>query len=460
VVGRRLLADKDQIRICNLICMFRLEPDSTFSVEKSVAHADSSDPDLATQPSERLRALLDISNALRGTLDADVILDQILGQLFRVFPQAERGLVVFREEPTASIVVRAHRTPNGEAADPHFSSSVVRRCLENCEAILGNDLPEQFPESDSIAALPGASLIIAPLWQPGGAALGAVQLESRSDRRKFTPEDLTFLLGAASQASVAISNARFHRDSLLRQRKERDFEDAKQVQRSLLPHSLPVVPGYQFFAHYDSAQIVGGDYYDFVPLSGGRLAVLLGDVAGKGVSAALVMAKFSVEARVCFENHADPAEAILRLNRRMVESPVPDKFVTLAGLVLDPAAHRAVVVNAGHPSPLVLRANGAVENAADADSSGLPIGVADLGPYPSREIHLEPGDRLLVFSDGVSEAMDYQERQFGIASIPLACRGADCCKSAVMKLVEAVRKHAAGCPQSDDIAVVCFGRGP
>ena len=457
VPGRVPLGDKDQIRVCNLICVFRLEPDSTFSVEASVAHADSGQF-LETQPSERLRILLEISAALRSTLDADAVINRILDHLFKVFPHAERGLVVFREDPTAQMVVRAHRTPKGDVADPHFSTSVVRRCLEKMEAILGNDLPAQFPESDSIAAIPGRSLIIAPLWQPGGKALGAVQLESRADRRKFTEDDLKFLLGVASQASISLSNARLHRDSLRHQRRLRDLEVAQQVQRSLLPHGLPELPGYGFFAHYESAQEVGGDYYDFVPLSGGRLGVLLGDVAGKGVAAALVMAKFSVEARVCLENIADLGEAILRLNHRMLLAAVPEKFVTLAALVLDPATHTATVVNAGHPSPLVLRANGAIEDAASEDFSGPFLGIFELNALPTREIKLEPGDRLLIFSDGVNEAMDHQDHQFGTDGIHKACCGSCDAKGTVETLIAAVNRHAAGCGQSDDITVVCFGR--
>src|SRR5262249_52410767 len=169
----------------------------------------------------------------------------------------------------------------------------------------------------------------------------------------------------ASQASIALCNARLHREALVHQRRERDLEVAHEVQLALLPRCLPSVLGYEFFAHYEPAQQIGGDYYDFIPLPDQRLAILLGDVAGKGVPAALVMAKFSVEARVCLETAFGLAAAVSKLNAHMARADLSDRFVTLVAVVLDPATHTATLVNAGHPSPLLIRyATGAVEEAA------------------------------------------------------------------------------------------------
>ncbi len=458
VPGRVRLRDQDRVRICDVRFTFHLDPESTFAVEASVGHADSG-PCLDAQPADRLRVLLAISAALRGTLDIAAVLDRTLEHLFLMFPQAERGLVVFQEDAAGPPVVRALRTPRGDPADPRFSTSVVRRCLESVEAVLGNDLPAQFPDSASVGGLLVRSLMCAPLWTSEGRALGAIQLDTRADGRKFTPEDLHLLLGVASQASIALSNARLHRESLIVQRRTRDLEVAQQVQRALLPHALPDVPGYRFFAHYQAAQEVGGDYYDFVPLPGGRTAVLLGDVAGHGVAAALVMAKFGVEARVCLEAEPDPAVAVTRLNVQMMRAAMPEKFVTLALAVLDPVAHEVAVVNAGHPSPLLLRACGAVEEVAPAEYAGLPIGIAAGDPYPCRSVRLEPGDRLLLFSDGVSDALGGNEQFFGADGIRAAIGAAGSCPRATGEhLVRAVARHAAGCDPNDDITVVCFGR--
>jgi serine phosphatase RsbU (regulator of sigma subunit) len=456
--GRLPLRDGDRIRLCGVLLEFHDDPPSTFAPEASVGHSDSG-PYLDAQPAERLRVLLDVSAALRETLDPDEILGRTLDQLFRLFPRSDRGLVVFRDDPAGPLKVRALRAPGGGPADPGFSTAVVRRCLERVEAVLGTDLPAEFPESASVGGLPARSLMCAPLWVPGGQALGVVQLDTASERRKFTPDDLRLLLGVASQASVALSNARLHREALLAQRRARDLELARQVQRALLPRGLPDVTGYEFGAHYAAADEVGGDYYDFVALPGGRLAVLLGDVAGHGVAAGLVMARFGAEARACLEAAPDPAAAVARLNELVVRAAVPDSFVTLAAVVLDPASHAALVVSAGHPPPLVRRAGGAVEEALSEEATGMALGLAGGQEYGCREVRLGPGDCVLLFSDGATEAADVGDRQFGTAGVRSAlAAGGSSPRAAVEAVAAAVGRHATGCPQGDDITLVCLGR--
>jgi serine phosphatase RsbU (regulator of sigma subunit) len=329
------------------------------------------------------------------------------------------------------------------------------------EAVLGNDLPAEFPNSESIGDLGVRSLICTPLWTPDGQALGVVQLDTRADGRKFTPDDLRLLLGVAGQASMALGIARLHRESLALHRKARDLEVAQQVQRALLPGALPEVPGYAFHAHYAAADEVGGDYYDFVPLPGGRLAVLLGDVSGHGVAAALVMARFGAQARACLEAEAEPSAAVARLNDLVVRAAVPGRFVTMAVVVIDPAAHTLAVVNAGHPSPLLRRAAGTVEEVAPPDASGMALGLADGQDYPCSEVRLGPGDSVVLFSDGVTEATGPGGGQFevdGVRAVLGAGTGSP--RATGEALAAAVRRHAAGCEQGDDIALVCFGRAP
>lgn len=454
------LGPDDEIGICDVRLAFRVDPESTFSAEAAVSHADSRRA-LEAQSAERLRALLDASAALRGALDPDAIFERTLDHLFRMFPQAERGLVVSRDDPTAPLTLRLARTPGGPA-DPRFSATVVARCLEGVEAILGNDLSAQFPDTQSLSGLEVRSLMCAPLWTPDGRALGAVQLDTSADGRKFTSDDLRLLLGVAGQASVALGSALLHREALALQHRARDLELARQVQRALLPHSLPDLPGYAFFAHYQAADVVGGDYYDFVPLPGRRVAVLLGDVAGHGVAAALVMARLGAEARACLEAEPDPAAAIARLNALVARAALPDSFVTLAAAVLDPSSHTLTVVSAGHPPPLVRKAGGAVEELLPVDAVGLPLGVLDATDYERREVRLGPGEAVLLFSDGLIEAMDADERQFGADAVRAVVASEGPPPQAVGDaLAAAVRRHAAGCGQADDITFVCFARtGP
>src|SRR3984893_13988301 len=171
---------------------------------------------------------------------------------------------------------------------------------------------------------------------------------------------------------------------LARDRLKRDLELARDVQRGFLPLRLPEVPGYEFFAYYESAFEIGGDYYDFIPLPRQRVAVLLGDVAGKGGAAALLMAKLSADARFCMLTEPGPAAAVTRLNSLMIQSGIADRFVTLVAAILDPASHTVTLVNAGHPSPLFYhRATRSVDEATSNEMAGFPIGVLDGFEYAS-----------------------------------------------------------------------------
>src|SRR6202040_1642249 len=247
---------------------------------------------------------------------------------------------------------------------------------------------------------------------------------------------------------------------LARERLKLDLELARGVQRGFLPQQLPEVPGYEFFCHYESAFEVGGDYYDFISLSEQRVAVLLGDVAGKGVVAALLMAKLSADARFCMLTEPDPATAVTRLNSLMNQSGIADRFVTLVAAVLDPGSHTVTLVNAGHPPPLIYhRATRTVGEAISNEVAGFPLGVLDGFEYASCQVRLEPGDSILAFTDGVTEAMDVQNHQLQTKGVYAAVQGEAYSPRALgEQVVKVVKQFATGRSQHDDIALVGFGR--
>jgi serine phosphatase RsbU (regulator of sigma subunit) len=304
----------------------------------------------------------------------------------------------------------------------------------------------------------------APLWtQEDNKAFGVIQVDTQDRSKRFTQEDLNLLMAVANQASTALENARLHEDLLARDRLERDLALAQEVQLSFLPTQTPVVPGYEFFRHYEPAQEVGGDYYGFIPLANQHKGwgILLGDVAGKGVPAALLMAKLSSDARFCLLSESDAGKAISALNDLLYQNTSQmDRFVTLAGAVLDPVQHSVVFVNAGHPTPLVYRrATGKLEDATLRDVINLPLGVAEGIQYGSRQLQLEPGDAVLMFSDGVTEAMDKNNNQLQFQAFHAALKEGGLPPQALGdRIVKLVRQHAAGRSQHDDITLVCFGR--
>jgi len=251
-----------------------------------------------------------------------------------------------------------------------------------------------------------------------------------------------------------------HETLVARAGRDQDLKTAHKVQLSFLPKKLPQVSAYEFFAHYEPAQEVGGDYYDFIPLPASRLAIMLGDVAGKGVPAALLMAKVSSDARFCMLTESSPPDAIFKLNELMQEAGLLDRFVTLSAGILDTTNHKVTFVSAGHMPPVMIRkATGKTEDATGRDLSGLPLGVAEGIPYDACTVSLDPGDVIVLFTDGVTEAKNKQDEEFQMKGLFKAVNSGPMTAAAIgQRLITAVRQHSQGCKQHDDITVVCFGR--
>jgi len=485
--GRTLLKNNDRIKICDFLCTFQdgtvvkplpveLRPEepegeegeTSSTVETRLGAQISSHLLLESQPAEKIKALLDISTNLAKTLELDALLPKIADSLFQIFRQADRCFLILRED-SGKLVPKLVKTrrPFGES-NARFSRSIVQQCLETAEAFLSEDASSdsRFGLSQSIADFRIRSVMCAPLLHADGKSFGVIQLDTQDRSKKFIADDLKLLVGVANQAAVALENVQLHHDLIVRDRFQRDLDLAREVQRGFLPQALPQIPGYQFFAHYESAQQIGGDYYDFVPLSGRRLGVLLGDVAGKGVPAALLMAKLSAEARFCMLTEPDPAAAVSQLNDLLMRAGLMDRFVTLATAVLDPARFLVTIINAGHMAPLIYRqATGKFEESISTEKTGLPLGVLDKYQYVSHQIELRPGDSLLLFTDGITDSMNVQNQAFQMKGIHAAILDKSGQPSHTLtapelgeRIIKAVKQHAAGRSQHDDIALVCFGR--
>src|SRR5262249_35339751 len=251
---------------------------------------------------ENLQSILQASNCFLNTLEIDQLLPKIASSMFQLFAQADRCFIIMPEEGSEELVPQVIQTRRlEEETSARFSRTIVNQCLEKAQGFLSDDVStdERIPPSDSVASLYLRSVMCVPLCTAEGEPFGVIQVDMRDATKKFTPDDLTLLMGVANQAAIAIENAKLHEDLLAREQGERDWELAGQVQLSLLPDVMPKVPGYEFFAHYAAAFQVGGDYYDFIALPQQRLAVVIADVAGKGMPAALLVAKLSSDMRYC-----------------------------------------------------------------------------------------------------------------------------------------------------------------
>jgi serine phosphatase RsbU (regulator of sigma subunit) len=481
VQARMPVREGDRIRIADTVFVFHdttPAPAATLEAcpaEPEPGEADnlsslgstiSYDRDLFQQihSAETLRAILETSNRLSKALEMDVLLPKIGAGLFELFPQAERCFVVMTDALTGQLQPRLVKTRQPEEErTARFSRTLARLCLENIEAILSENVSDdrRIPPSHSVIAAQIRSVMCAPLGTVEQRPFGVLQLDTREGGRRFTRDDLKLLVGVANQVSIALENATHYESLLAREQFERDLELAAHVQRSLLPDEVPAVEGYEFFAHYASALEVGGDYYDFIPLPPQRLAVTLGDVAGKGMPAALLMAKLSSDARFGLLAEADPARAVARLNDLLFrQTRETDRFVTFLAAVLDPARHDVTLVSAGHMSPLLYRhADGTVCEVLPYDQVGVPLGIRRGEPYTAAPLALAPGDCLVLYTDGVSAALDLTPQSSPLDGIREVFRGDPVSPARLgERLLKATERAAAGRSQVDDITIVCFGR--
>jgi serine phosphatase RsbU (regulator of sigma subunit)/pSer/pThr/pTyr-binding forkhead associated (FHA) protein len=431
-------------------------------------------------PERKLEAVLDITRNLSSALQIDAVAPKILDTLFEIFPSAERAFLILKDPQSDRLVRKAFKHRQGRSPraglgalasaaaakddEPptNISRSIVNHVMERKQAVLSQDAGNDanLPVAASIADLKIRSVMCAPLMTPDGQALGIIQLDTTS-ARQFQQEDLDLLIAIACQSAISIQNARMYEDLLNQERVRRDLKLAEEVQRSFLPDSVPKADGYRFFAYYHAAFNVGGDYYDFVPLPHDRLGIALADVSGKGIPAALMMAKFSGNTRYCILTENAPAPAVTILNDQLCEADLEERFITLSLGVLDLATGRFTLSAAGHPPVFIRRKHGGVEEFG-ADVSGFPLGIMPGFEYHQQAVQLEVGDVVVVYSDGITDARSPEGELYHTVEAPRLLdrvRELSGDPEAVGKgILQEIREFSTGEPQADDMTIICFGR--
>lgn len=409
----------------------------------------------------KLRALLEITRNLTTALDVDAVLGKVLDSLFKIFVQADRGFIVLREPEKGHLIPKAVKHRRADNDDSiRISRTIVNQVMQSREAILSADAASdsRFDSSQSIADFRIRSMMCAPLVGVDGVAVGVIQIDALDQRSRFQQDDLEVLASVACQAAIALQNAQLHQSALEQQALARDLELAHRVQQGFLPAAPPAIPGYEFFDFYDSAKQVGGDLFDYIDLPGGRLALLLGDVSGKGISASLLMAKLSSEVRYSLARQAGPAAALNELNAGFNRPGWEDRFVTAVLAVLDVERHELTIANAGHMAPYLRRTDGRVE-AIGEEFTGVPLGVAADFAYEEFRVTLGPGEALVLYTDGISEAMNAANDLYGYERIEAVLRkphpGP---KQLGHALLEDLKRYVGAHAQSDDMCLMTLGR--
>ena len=499
--GRTELRDGDEIRVCDYAFVFMQKstgPSTPLSggssvisfdvIRETVSNGDDeSEPELKAadeilenssvitsisagstghglrlnvRPEAKLRAILEISMALGKVVVLEEVLPVILKSLFKIFPQADTSFVLLKDNNSEKLRVRAtHSRHTGDESVP-VSMTVVRQALETGQAILSADVcgDQRFQNSESIADMQLRSLMCAPLNDTTGRSLGVLQLSTLDVSQPFNSDDLDLLVSVAAQAGLAVENAAMH-ESLLKQRDfERDMEIATQVQLSFLPSAPPLLEGYEFANYYSAAQAIGGDYFDFVRMPDGRIAMIIGDVAGKGIPAALLMARLHASIRYHLFSAQTADRALNSLNFEMADSGLGYRFITLSIAILDPVRHEIQLASAGHLPPIVRR-HGKHTEFIGHKESGMPLGVMADQVYECLAIPLNPNDAIVFYTDGITEAMNPLNELFAKERARTAIEnGPESVAQLIPALVDAVELFCDGSPQRDDMCITALRR--
>ncbi len=416
---------------------------------------------LNVQSDAKLRAVLDISNVLARILDLDEVLSATLQGLFEIFPQSHEGFILLKDPHKNKLVVKATLSrQKEEETKVKISMTIVKQAMQTGEAILSADAIQdsRFEMSDSLSQLQIRSVMCTPILLKSGDIIGVIQIDSNDLERTFSENDLDTFTSVSSQISLAIDNATMH-EELLRQRDlQRELDFATQVQLGFLPNKRPKIENYEFFDYYEAALRVGGDYFDYIIMPQGKVAVALGDVAGKGVPAALLMARLYSAARFHLLTQPDLKLALEGLNSEIASSGLGHRFITFVVVVIDPAKNQATVVNAGHLPPLIRNKNG-ISSLIDKEQSGMPLGISPHQEFQEVIIDLEPGDTICLYTDGVTDAMNPDNEIFGRKRLnQFILDGPDDIEELINGIVADIEKFSQDRPHIDDICAVGIKR--
>ena len=407
---------------------------------------------LGVQTEVKLRAVLEIVRNLGTNLDFRVVLPKTLESLFGIFPHADCGFILLVDDATGQLVPKAVKYRNDpDNQTVSISRGIVEHVLQTGRAVLSADAGSdaRFNPTRSIQDLNIRSFICAPLVGQDGKSFGVVQIDSRNWQHQFHPDDLDLLACTSVLAARAVELGRMNEE-------RREMEAATRIQKSFLPAQRPPHPKLSFYDHYSPALQVSGDYFDYIQLPDGRLAMAIGDVSGKGISAALLMARVSAAVRFTLATAPTVALAVRELNRALLRTGSEERFVTFVVVVIDVERSRITIVNAGHLPPLLKRRGQQIREIGD-EAVGLPLAVMDR-PYDEVQFEIEPGDALLLYTDGVTEARNTDHEMYGRDRLRDAVQSAPEDIEAIgAAVLSDVRDFAGKRPQNDDLTIVGFG---
>ena len=405
---------------------------------------------------DRLALLYRLSQTFNSSLDLDEVLNRVMDEVIAV-TRAERGFMMLHDANGRPVFRVARGMDQNTIDDPQFqvSRSVVERVACEGQPVLTSDArsDDRFSTRRSVMILGLRSILCVPLRIKDQIS-GVIYVDNRLQAGIFTQADLDLLTSIASSAAIAIENARLYQVAIEKGRMERELQMAREVQASLLPRETPQIPGWEFAARWQPAREVAGDYYDFIPGDGGQLSLVIADVSDKGMPAALFMALTRSIVRASVGHALSPVDGIAHANRLICADATGGMFVTLFYALLNPRAGEFTYVNAGHNPPLLYRAE--QDQLTKLMRTGMALGVVADSSFEQRTVHLNPGDLVLLYTDGVTDATDAHLRDFGMERLQrviLEHRHAPAA-DVMAALEQAIGDFVGSAAPFDDIAIV------
>lgn len=395
----------------------------------------------------QLHNLFDISRELTASFDEETIKNLVTTTLMGHLLVSRCALYLDGPGGLALAHERGARAEEGWRLVPEAEAAPLRAALRG-KALSVSELPEG--ELRDRLARQRMSLVV-PLAM-GPTVRGFLAVGERVSGAPFSEEDREFAQTLARQALAALESVRLHRVQVEKQRQDKELQIAREIQQSLFPRDTPAIPGFEIAARSLPCYQVGGDYYDFIPLPGGRWALIIADVSGKGTPASILMA--SVHASLRALAGTAPAPVVMeRVNRFLYESTQANKYVTLLYAELDPATRRLAYVNAGHVPPYLLRRDGPARRLT---TGGPALGLLEDVGYELGEIELLPGDVVAMVTDGATEAFSADDRELGDDRLvqALSRAGGSAAEQQLQALIDAVDAWTAERGCTDDLTAL------
>lgn len=438
--------------------------DRPSEVISAIQVAESLDRRTGINADIKLKAILDIASHLGRSTGSDQFLARVLDCLFDIFPQSTRAYVLLTDHNSQELRPAAIRQRGDEANNPvtvrPLPRAIARRAMADGQALLCTDrIPqESYDVEASIFPTSFESIMCAPLFVPSRDSLGILYVDTQDQTAEFSEADLDVLASIAALTGSAVEQARLYEAQRALDRKEDELAAARRVQRHLLPQDPPHVDSWNFFDYYRPALDVGGDYFSYIEMPDGRIAIAVGDVAGKGLSAALLMAQLTADVRNSLVSMPTAADALRKLNELQAEqSQTPLRFITLALCILDPATNELVVANAGHLPPLLRRHETGDVLEIATEEKCMALGIDTTAGYHQTSVTLQPGDTVLLYSDGLTEAMADDDSLYGLAQLKQTLSAAEGNAADVgAAILGHVRRFVGERGYNDDVCLVSF----